>query len=58
MPLIHSASKKARSRNIGELIHSYKQSGKIGTSRPKNMKEAIAQASAISYDIKRKHKRR
>lgn len=57
MPLIHSASKKARSKNIGELLHSYKQSGKIGTSRPKTMKEAIAQASAISYDIKRKHKK-
>ena len=56
MPLIKNSSKKARNENIGELIHSYKQKGSIGTSKPKNLKEAIAQASAISYEIQRKMK--
>lgn len=58
MPLEKSKSKKARSRNIHELVSSYKESGKIGTSKPSSLKEAISQASAIAYDIQRKTKKR
>jgi hypothetical protein len=60
MPLIKSKSKKARNRNIRELIHTYKQKGKIGKTKPRSLKHAIAIASAIAYDIQRKskHKRK
>jgi len=56
MPLKHSKSKSARSANIEELVSSYKKKGKIGTSHPKSLKDAIAQASAIAYRIQRKGK--
>jgi hypothetical protein len=56
VPLIKSSSKKARDENKEELLHSFKQKGTIGTSKPKNFKEAITQASAIAYDMQRKAK--
>jgi len=56
VPLIQSSSKKARSKNIKELVRSYKKKGSIGTSKPEGMKQAIAQAVAISYSIKRKNR--
>jgi hypothetical protein len=31
------------------LLHSFKQSGSIGNSKPGSMKKAVAQASAIAY---------
>ena len=57
MPLIKSNTPKARSQNIDELVSSYKQKDSIGTSHPGNIKDAIKQAVAISYNMKRgKHK--
>lgn len=58
MPLEKSKSKKARSRNIKELVSSYKKSGKIGTSNPESFKDAVKQSVAISYDIQRKTKKK
>ena len=57
MPLIKSASKSARNENIHEMLKSFKRKGSIGTSKPKNFKEAVAQASAIAYDTQRKQKK-
>lgn len=58
MPLEKSKSKKARSKNIKELIHSYQQSGKIGTSHPESLKDAISQSAAIAYSVQRKAKKK
>lgn len=49
MPLKRGNTKKVISSNIGEMISSYKKTGKIGTSSPKNKGEAIKQAAAIAY---------
>jgi hypothetical protein len=49
MPLKSGASAKTRSTNIKELLHAFKQSGRIGNSKPGSMKAAVAQASAIAY---------
>jgi hypothetical protein len=57
MPLIKSGSDKARSKNIAEMVRSYKKTGKLGNSRPKNIREAISQASAAAYSMQRKKKR-
>jgi len=56
MPLKKGKSKKVQSENIKELVDTYKEKGKIGTSNPKNKKAAIKQAVAISYAQKRKSK--
>jgi len=49
VPIKSGKSQKTISSNIGEIIKSWKESGKIGTSSPKSLKEARAQAAAISY---------
>ena len=54
MPLIKSKSKKAISKNIEKIIHEYKNSHKIGNSKPSNLKTAMAQAAAIAYAQKNK----
>lgn len=48
MPL-KGKGRKGISGNIKEILDSYKSSGKIGTSSPKNMAEARRQAAAIAY---------
>lgn len=48
MPLLKGKSNI--SRNIGELVGTYKTTGKIGTSKPTSKKKAIKQATAIAYD--------
>ena len=47
MPL--KSGRKAVSDNIGEIMRSYRKTGKIGTSTPKSPRDAIRQAIAISF---------
>jgi hypothetical protein len=56
MPL--KPGKKNVSKNIKELVDSYKKSGKIGTSRPKSKKAAVKQAVAISLKKAGKSKKK
>jgi hypothetical protein len=58
MPLKKGKSKKVISSNIGELVDTYKDKGKIGTSHPKSKKAAVKQAVAIAYAKAGKGKRR
>ena len=48
MPLKSGKSQKVVSSNIGEMVRSYKKTGKIGASKPESKKKAIAQATAIA----------
>ena len=47
MPLISGPD--SMSKNISELIHSYRKKGKIGDSKPKSADAAKKQAIAIAY---------
>ncbi len=49
MPLKPGKSSKVISSNIGEMIKKYRETGSIGTSKPKNRGDAIKQAAAIAY---------
>lgn len=49
MPLQKGSSKKTISKNINELEHSYKNTGKLGNSHPKSKEKAHKQAIAIVY---------
>ncbi len=53
MPIIKGGGKKTQKKNIKEIMDSYESKGKIGNSKPKSKKKAIAQAVAISYKAKR-----
>jgi DNA invertase Pin-like site-specific DNA recombinase len=57
MPLKKGKSRKTISSNISELMHAYKEDGKIGNSKPKSKKAAIKQAVAISLNKAGKSKR-
>lgn len=56
MPLIKSKSTEAMAQNIREMMHSFKQTGKIGNSSPKDMAKARKQALAAAFQIKRSSK--
>lgn len=56
MPLKHGRSKKTISSNIRECIMSYKNSGKIGNTTPRNLKHAMSICSAAAYSTARKSK--
>lgn len=50
MPLKKGSSQKTISSNIGEMVRTFKESGKIGTSKPKSKAAAVKQAAAIAYE--------
>ncbi len=58
MPLASGKGKKVIGGNIQEMLHKFKQTGKIGTSHPASMKKAQEQASAIAFETSRKSTRK
>jgi hypothetical protein len=58
MPLMRGSSKKTISGNIGEMVRKFKDTGKIGTSRPASKVKAIKQAVAIAFRKAGKSKRK
>ena len=49
MPLKKGKGQKAVSANIKEMMHSYKETGKIGNTTPKNKAHAAKIAAAAAY---------
>jgi hypothetical protein len=49
MPLKSGKSKKTISGNIALSLREFKDTGKIGASKPKSLDKAAKQASAIAY---------
>lgn len=58
MPLMKGSSQKTISKNIGEMVRKFKETGRIGTSRPSSKRAAIKQAAAAAYSSARKGKRK
>ena len=58
MPLKKGSSKKVISENIEEIMHSYHETGTIGTSTPASNKKAQKQAIAIAFDMAEKKKKK
>jgi hypothetical protein len=58
MALKKGKSRKTIGSNIKEMLHTYKQTGKIGNTRPRSMKQAtrIAAAAAFGKAGKRRKK--
>jgi flavin-binding protein dodecin len=57
MPLKKGKSKKVISENIEEMMHTYHQTGMIGTSAPESNVKAQKQAIAIAFDMAEKKKK-
>ena len=49
MPLQRGKGEDTISHNIREMLHSWKKTGKIGNTHPKNMHEARKIAAAAAY---------
>ncbi len=58
MPLKKGKSQKVISENIEEILHSYHETGKIGTSTPTTDEKAQKQAIAIAFDMAGKTKQK
>jgi hypothetical protein len=58
MPLKKGKSKKVISENIHEIMHSYHQTGTIGTSTPESNEKAQKQAIAIAFDMAKPEKKK
>ena len=56
MPLKKGKGQKVVSSNIREMLHSWKKTGKIGNTKPKSMKKAMAIANAAAYSSARRSK--
>lgn len=54
MPLKSGYSQNSISSNIEEMMHKYKETGKIGNARPGSMEEARRMAAAAAYAQARK----
>ncbi len=57
MPLMEGTGQKTISRNIGELIRTYKRKGKIGNSKPESDEKARKVAIAMAYSKAGKSKK-
>lgn len=53
MPLKKGTSQATIGSNIGECIRSYKETGKIGNTTPKNMEHARKICAAAAYSTAR-----
>lgn len=58
MPLAAGSSAKTRSKNIREMLHGYKETGRIGNTRPKSKAKTRQIASAAAYRKARQGGRR
>lgn len=58
MPLKSGKSSKTISKNIQEMMHSFKQTGKIGNTKPKSTAKALKIASAAAYTKARSTKKK
>ncbi len=54
MPLSKKKSEKEFNQNVGELMHSFRKSGMIGSSHPENKEQAQKQALAIAFRQRRR----
>jgi len=54
MPIKKGKSKETFKTNVSEIMHSYKDKGTIGSSKPKSKKKALSQALGISYSEQKK----
>jgi hypothetical protein len=57
MPMLKGKSRKTISKNIREAMHSYKRTGKFGTSRPKSARKAQKQIIAAALSTARRRKK-
>jgi hypothetical protein len=58
MPLKKGSSKETISKNIKTEMKKYKETGKVGKSKPENKKKATKQAAAIAYSKAGKGKKK
>ena len=58
MPLKSGSSKATISSNIRECITSYKDKGKIGNIKPRNLKHAMSICSAAAYSTAKMSKKK